>query len=965
MSRARAVLRLTSLLAVVLAAAPLAAASRFDPALRFRSIATEHFVIYFHRGEERMAARLALIADDVRRRLEPILGVPRQRRTHVVLADQSELANGWASPLPYNTIVIHAASPSGAELIGNTDDWLQLVFAHEYAHIVHLDRSRGWSQLVRGVFGRMPLAMPNLFAPVWQVEGLATFAESNVTNSGRLYAGDFLSLELEAARFDVFEPVDRLNGGLTSWPGGHAPYAYGGGFLNYLASEHGADLLARLSDDTARRVPFFTTGAFEKVYDKSFESLWRDYRTNMLAAVGPLEEQPATRITHHGFEVAGPRFLQSCPGCPLEVVYSLRNPHAFPTLNAVALDGSPPREITSRYLGSTSGISRSRVVFDQQELRRTVGLYSDLYSVDLESGSVSRLTNGKRLLDPDLSPDGNTIVAVQEGLGRRDLVTLATGGQDITVVVSEPDTQFNAPRWSPDGRSIAVERHRAAAHSEVVLVSAETGAVRVIASAPDTRWVTPAWRPDGRAVIVAGAAAYVPFNLYEIGVEGPELTKRLLTTTTGGARWPDVSADGTTIVFVGYTVDGFDIFTTPYPLDPSGGPEPNVLLPPAVLPAAATATVPAVDPADTNARRYNPLPTLMPTSWEPVIETDGDRLRLGAGIAGNDVLAYHFYSAAATWRVDAPPHDGGEAPPLDWTLAYAYDRWIPTLFASASLETEFAGVSVSGAPELLVIPVRSRELEAGVSVPFRRVRISHQALASLIRTDDHYQLIGEEVSLNRTAARAGWATSSAKVFGFSISPERGVTVGASGESVLDALGSSASASTATGDLRAYIPGAGSHHVVALRAAAGSSSGDRAARRIFLLGGASPAGGVIDFDSDAISLLRGFEANSFAGSRVALLNVEYRWPFARPERGFKTWPVFLHTAHAAAFADAGHAWSNSFRMADVKTSLGGEVSADLVLGYSLRLTVTAGAAWGRDGQNGSDRATAYVRVGRAF
>jgi outer membrane protein assembly factor BamA len=183
--------------------------------------------------------------------------------------------------------------------------------------------------------------------------------------------------------------------------------------------------------------------------------------------------------------------------------------------------------------------------------------------------------------------------------------------------------------------------------------------------------------------------------------------------------------------------------------------------------------------------------------------------------------------------------------------------------------------------------------------------------------------------------------------------------------VLDALGSSASASTITGDLRAYLPGAGSHHVVALRAAGGRSSGERAARRVFLLGGASPAGGLIDFDNDALSLMRGFEANAFAGDRLALMNIEYRWPLARPERGFKTFPVFLHTVHAAAFADAGHTWSDQFRLADVKTSLGGELSADIVLGYSLRLTVTTGAAWGRDGHSGGDTGTAYVRVGRAF
>ena len=93
MWRAREVLRRTSLLAVavVLAAAPLEAASRFDPALRFRSTATEHFTIYFHRGEERLAARLALIAEDVRRSLEPTLGLPRQRRTHVVEHDDEHI----------------------------------------------------------------------------------------------------------------------------------------------------------------------------------------------------------------------------------------------------------------------------------------------------------------------------------------------------------------------------------------------------------------------------------------------------------------------------------------------------------------------------------------------------------------------------------------------------------------------------------------------------------------------------------------------------------------------------------------------------------------------------------------------------------------------------------------------------------------------------------------------------------
>ncbi len=75
-------------------------------------------------------------------------------------------------------------------------------------------------------------------------------------------------------------------------------------------------------------------------------------------------------------------------------------------------------------------------------------------------------------------------------------------------------------------------------------------------------------------------------------------------------------------------------------------------------------------------------------------------------------------------------------------------------------------------------------------------------------------------------------------------------------------------------------------------------------------------------------------------------------------------MFVRTLHGAIFVDAGHAWRERFLAADVRVSLGGELSLDTVLGHVLPLTVTGGAAWRRDGTRGRDLA-AFARIGRAF
>ncbi len=940
------------------------AATRLDPALHFRTLSTPHFQIYFHQGESALAGRLSVVAEDVWLKVGGALGVAAPRRTHVILADQSEFANGWATPLPYNTIFVTATAPAGSEFIGRNDDWLRLVFTHEFTHIVHLDRSEGLARVFRGVFGRTPIAFPNLWLPPWLIEGLAEWQESALTGDGRLHAGDFRAVEREAGLARHVEPLDRLGGGLTDWPGGIAPYAFGLGFHDYLAQRYGPSRFGELADVTAHLLPFTGTRAFGRVYGQRLGTLWRDYTHELEANPHPvaLGVQPL-RLTHHGHTVLGPRYLPpDCAACPTRVVYSVRNPDGFPSLQEIAVDGKGSRRVATRYLGSTATVHGDLLIFDQQEIRRNVGIYSDLYQLDRTSGRVHALTREQRLRDPDLSPDGRSLVCVRENSGRRDLVLVPWTSKGVgtpRVLASAASTHFDAPRWSPDGGSIVVARHRPGAQSEIVLVDPTSGVIRVLASASNARIVTPTWRPDGQAVVAAADYEGDTFNLYEFEIGQPPGRPHRLTKTTGGALWPDISPDGTSLVFVGYTVEGSDLFTLPYARATEavdGARERHVG-------AAVDGAVPVT--ADATGTPYRPWATLPPRSWLPIAQY-GDHLRAGVSVGGGDVLGRHAYVASADWLVAAPT--GSVAPPSsrpDWQFAYAYDRWRPTLFASVSSRTLFSAGPPDSTGRPTPATVREREFEAGIFFPVRHIRASQRVVLSAVKATDAYTFPAERSSLSRTAARVGLSTSTAHVFGYSVSQERGVVAGVTAEFVRRELGSSANATTMTGDVRAYVPGLAAHQVVALRASGGFVSGRTGLGRMFLLGGGAPNSDVLDFGSEASSLMRGFPANSVAGRRVALLNAEYRFPLARPQRGFRTWPVFLHTLHASAFGDAGSAWTDRARARSLKTSLGGEISLDVVAGYSLPLTIAVGSAWGHDAGDGSNRATIYVRVGRAF
>ncbi|NOR43692.1 MAG: hypothetical protein GQ572_10180, partial [Gammaproteobacteria bacterium] len=149
-----------------------------DPGLDWKTIESEHLYVHFADGNKAIAERALVIAEAAHLRLTAELDWYPKEKTHVILSDETDQPNGFATPIFFNRTVIFLAPPTSVDTLEDFDDWLTTLIFHEYTHIVHLDKSDGSPEFLRNIFGRFFLLFPNLFQPSWVIEGLATHKET-------------------------------------------------------------------------------------------------------------------------------------------------------------------------------------------------------------------------------------------------------------------------------------------------------------------------------------------------------------------------------------------------------------------------------------------------------------------------------------------------------------------------------------------------------------------------------------------------------------------------------------------------------------------------------------------------------------------------------------------------------------------------------------------------------------------
>jgi Tol biopolymer transport system component len=842
-------------------------AASFPTELRFRTLKGPHLSVHYPRGLEIPARRALSLGEELLARHEARYG-GHIRRVHVVLADVDDDPNGFASPLPYPLVHLRLVAPSGADELGNYEDWMRLLLTHELAHVVHLEQARGWWGVGRGVLGRAPFLFPNAFTPMWMIEGLATYEETEDTAFGRGRDPDSrMVLRMEAlARGLPREDEPVL--GLDRWPGGSAGYLFGQSFLRWTEERFGPDALPRLARSHAgEALPYLDEVTFKKVTTRGLHARWEQWRREVgdelraeADAIAARGITPSRALTTRGIRQVGARFSPDGRW----IAYTSRTLTRQREVRVMRADGGGDRSLVWRNGGSELAWTPDgeTVVFDDVERHRLFTTRFDLRAVRVRDGRARWITRGLRAQDPDVSPDGRQVVFARQRGDRSDLSLIGLDGQGLRDLTrSEAGVQWSNPAFSPDGASVVASRWTAGGWLDLVRVDLASGVIEELTH-DRAKDVEPAFTPDGASVLFRSDRDGVS-NVYALRLAGREL--RRVTNVVGGAFLPDVHPDGRRLLFSSYSASGYDVHLAT--LDEASSPaDPFVDAYPSPLPAA----IPAEGTED---GAYRPLPTALPRFWTPFFETGGEGTSYGVATAGADPLLRHAWALELSWNTAADKLSGRGL--------YQYDRFRPTFFLSLDESNE--RVTFTSGPADL----RDRELILQMSYPVvRRLRQS-QSVSLAFRRERETVLDGpEKGSLDLGGVEGAWAFSSAHQFPYTISPVEGVRLRAAALVEDPVLGSDVALTKLAADGRAYVRFLGETNALALRLGGGGTVGNPSFSQSYAVGG-FPDASLLDVVRTNTSVLRGYPRNAFSGRSFVHANVEYRFALAHPQRGWRT------------------------------------------------------------------------------
>ncbi len=532
--------------------------------IKWKQIKTPGFKIIFPEGYEVSANQVANTLEHIKEPETNTMGKKIPKRISIILQTNNSVSNGFVTLGPRRS-EFYTMPPQDYNFAG-TNKWLDLLAIHEYRHIVQFQRSKtGLNKAFSILFGENTQAgMAFAAAPRWFWEGDATLMETVMTNSGR-------------GRIPSFDRVFRTN--LLSGRRFNYNKQHLQSFKDYIPDHYklGYYFTAHLRkrtknpeiwNDIAQSafntpiIPFTFSNAMKKhtgsYVVNNFNMMMDDMEntwTNQIADLEPTQFKIINKRENEVFtEYAFPQTLEDGS----IVIYKTGLGDIGQLVRYDANGDQIDRVVTG--VNNNTGMLTStqfKVYWNEYEFdpRWRAKTYSVIKSYDFATGDLRRITKKTRYAGAGISPDGYRIVTIENDLENKNSIVIldAISGNVIKKFSNNTDAQYGMPSYSTDGNEVVMIKITENGKS-VISLNAETGAETILIEESNEN--------IGYPVLTDKYLFYnSPFNGIDniYAMELNSKSKFQITKSKFGAYNPNLSVDGSELIYNEHTVNGLDI----------------------------------------------------------------------------------------------------------------------------------------------------------------------------------------------------------------------------------------------------------------------------------------------------------------------------------------------------------------------------------------------------------------------
>lgn len=974
----------------------------------WKVLQTEHFDLYYYRGSEDLADAARLIIEQANTDYERVLGhklttvIPvivyashnDFQQTNVTSSHLEETVGGFTE-LFKNRVVV--------PFTGSYED-LRHVLYHELAHVFMFDIVYGG--LVESVI-RQAYMNP---VPLWFTEGLAEYVSQGWDPEAEMILRDITISERVV-------PLPYLYGG-------YLVYKEGQSVLSFIAERYGEEKIAEIVRGLAksrnleralRDAIGLSTSELSDEWEMWLrERYWPEVRDRERG------EDVAKLLTDHrktqSYLSIGPEISPD----GRKVVYVTDRSGYADIYEASTLDGAVLAKLVSGEQSDefeTLHILRTGFAWspDGSEICfvAKAGASDALHFIDAETGKLLRSARFKLdgVFTPSWAPDGDRIVFVGTKNGASDLYVTDRNGNGLRRLTDDFYDERD-PEWSPDGGRIAFASDRDTPEEmglrreyDLYVLDVETLTIERVVKSPGME-SSPTWAPDGQAIMYASDRDGGS-NLYLADLLSGRSVR--LTHFIGGAESPSWARGSDRIVFAYYGNVGWDVATIKSPVDElTEGTKPAEWFP-SIAPDTVEGEAVQVASLD-----------------EPPTESPapGDGLSQGPEGWTNPADAVEAETAAekareafrsATGEAPEPPEEEKRVPGSveDYSPRFTPD-WVSGGLSYTS------GYGIAGAAEIAVSDVLGNHRFYFASDFFSSFESSnfyvlYEHLAGRVNYSigiynfkEYYYSdrtrLGEDLGEKRYFTERNYGISAGLAYPFSKFSRLELDVSAL------TLDRQFAEETPTGEIELtdeelsrdlFIPSLRLVNDTTLWGSVGPVSGGRSSivvsrawerggdfgylttiadvRRYLrlgtrhslalkIVGARSGLSGAQNFYMGGVNSLRGYDDFEFHGRNLALVSLEFRYPFIDRLEIASPIPLSLWGLRGVMFIDAGAAWDDEFRgsvndggrrLQDIKAGIG--------FGVRMRLSIfviRVDRAWPTDLQD-TGKPVTHFALGAEF